>query len=60
MTSIIRWFFILGSFVFLYWYMPEALQDNRVTLFEMGTIAINVLCLLINLSNHLTDERKTL
>ena len=52
MKILVQWFFIVGAFLFLYWYMPEALKDNRVTLVEMGTIAINVLCLIINLGNY--------
>lgn len=48
-------FFIVGSFIFLYWFMPEALRDNRVTLYEMILIGINVLNLLVNLSNFVND-----
>ena len=56
MKSVIQWFFIIGSFVFLYWYMPEALRDNKVTLVEMATIGVNALCLLINLSNYVGSK----
>jgi len=50
-----QWFFIIGTFVFLYWYMPEALKDDRVTLVEMVTIGINVLGFLVNLAKVLSS-----
>lgn len=50
-----QWFFIIGTFVFLYWYMPEAMKDDRVTLIEMATIGINVICFLLNLSKVLSS-----
>ena len=51
-----QWFFIIGSFAFLFWYMPAALRDNKVTLIEIGTIALNVLCFLINFSNYISKK----
>lgn len=54
MKVFIQWFFIVGSFAFLYWYMPEALKDNKVMLVEMATIGINVLCFIINFANFVS------
>lgn len=56
MKKFIQWFFIIGSFVFLYWYMPEALRDNKVTLVEMATIGINFLCFIINFANVISAK----
>ncbi len=56
MKTFIQWVFIIGSFVFLYWYLPEALKDNQVTPFEIAVIAFNFLCFVINFTNYL--ERK--
>lgn len=54
MRKFIQWFFIIGGFVFLYWYMPLALSDNKVTLSEMATIGINVLCFVVNFANFVS------
>lgn len=59
MKSFTRWFFIIGSFAFLYWYMPEALRDNKVTLVEMATIGINFLCFIINFANAIEAKIKS-
>lgn len=56
MKKFVQWFFIIGSFVFLYWYMPMALSDNKVTLVEMATIGINVLCFIINFANFVSAK----
>lgn len=56
MRKFTQWFFIIGSFVFLYWYMPEALKDNKVTLYEMATIGINVLCFIVNFANFVAAK----
>lgn len=58
MKKIIRWFFVIGSFVFLYWYIPEAIKDNKVTLIEIGIILINSLCLMVNLTSILEEKFK--
>lgn len=55
MRKFIQWFFIIGSFVFLYWYMPLALKDNMVTLNEIIMIGINILSFLINLYNFFSS-----
>lgn len=51
MNKALRWFFVGGAFFFLYFYMPEALKDNKVTVNEILFIGINVISMLINLSN---------
>lgn len=56
MKKFTQWFFIIGSFVFLYWYMPEALRDNKVTLIEMATISVNFLCFIINFANVISAK----
>ena len=56
MRSITQWFFIISSFIFLYWYMPEALKDDQVTLFEMSMIGINVLCFVVNFVNFFSTR----
>lgn len=53
----LRLFFVIGSFAFLYWYMPEAVKDNRVTLVEIGIIAINVICFISNLLQLLFGKK---
>lgn len=50
MRNLTQWFFIIGCFAFLYWYTPVALQDNKMTIFEISTISVNVLCFLIHWS----------
>jgi hypothetical protein len=52
MKTFVQWFFILGSALFLSWYLPVALKDNMVTLVELGTIAINFACIAINLMGY--------
>lgn len=49
-----RWFFFLGSFVFLYWYMPLAVQDDKVTAVEITYVVFNLLALLVNGSQILS------
>lgn len=56
MRKFTQWFFIIGSFAFLYWYMPEALRDNKVTLVEMATTGINFLCFIINFANVISAK----
>ena len=56
MRSITQWFFIISSFIFLFWYMPEALKDDQVTLFEMSMIGINVLCFVVNFVNFFSTK----
>lgn len=56
MKKFTQWFFIIGSFAFLYWYMPEALRDNKVTLVEMATIGVNFLCFIINFANVISAK----
>jgi len=51
-----QWFFIIGSFVFLYWYMPVAFSDNKVTLIEMATIGVNILGFIINFANFVSAK----
>ena len=60
MRKFISWFFVIGSFTFLYFYMPEAMKDNKVFINEIITIALNIFALLINLKNIIQwalDER---
>ena len=56
MRKFTQWFFIISSFIFLYWYMPEALKDDQVTLFEMSMIGINVLCFVVNFVNFFSTK----
>ena len=56
MRKFTQWFFIIGSFAFLCWYMPMALSDNKVTLGEMATIGINVLCFIDNFANFVSAK----
>lgn len=56
MRKFSQWFFIIGSFVFLYWYMPIALSDNKVALGEMAAIGINVLCFIVNFANFVSAK----
>ena len=56
MRKFSQWFFIIGSFVFLYWYMPIALSDNKVALGEMATIGINVLGFIVNFANFVSAK----
>jgi len=44
----INLFFVIGSFAFLFWYMPLAVSDGMITLAEIATIGINILCFLLN------------
>lgn len=51
MKNFVSWFFVIGSFVFLFWYVPLAVIDNMVTLHEMVIIGINVMCFIVNISS---------
>lgn len=55
---IVRWFFIIGSLVFLFWYVPFALQDDMVSPLEIVAIAINVLCFVLNLAGVVLSNPK--
>ena len=41
-------FFSIGTFVFLYWYMPMAVSDDMVTLTEIAMIGINLVGFMLN------------
>lgn len=51
MKKVVSWFFVIGSFAFLYFYIPEAMKDDKVFINEIITIALNVFAFLINLKN---------
>ena len=51
MKKFISWFFVIGSFAFLYFYIPEAMRDDKVFINEIITIVLNVFAFLINLKN---------
>jgi hypothetical protein len=53
MKKFIQWFFIIGAFFFLFFYIPFAMSDGMVSMQEIGTIVINFVCIFVNLSGYL-------
>ena len=51
MKKVVSWFFVIGSFAFLYFYIPEAMKDDKVFINEIITIVLNVFAFSINLKN---------
>lgn len=53
MKKVVSWFFVIGSFAFLYFYIPEAMRDDRVYVNEIIIIGLNIFSFLMNLRNIL-------
>lgn len=53
MRKFISWFFVIGCFTFLYFYLPEAMKDDMVTGNEIIMVSLNIFSFLINLRNIL-------
>ena len=53
MKKFMSWFFVVGFFTFLYFYIPEAMKDDKIYISETIVIVLNVFSFLMNLRNIL-------